>query len=89
MTDIVDRLRYNVSGPHKRGREYTASVGLEGRILIEAADEIERLRGVCSDLDGALRYLRYMDCYMNGRASANAQGMAQGARSIEKTELGV
>ena len=44
MSDMAERLRAYVSGPHERGQKYTVVCGMDGQILLDAAAENARLR---------------------------------------------
>lgn len=39
---IPTKLRNAVSGPHDKGRKYTVCFGVDGRVLLNAADRLEQ-----------------------------------------------
>ena len=43
MTDLVERLRSFVSGPHERGAKYSTASWMPPEVLLEAADRITAL----------------------------------------------
>ncbi len=59
MADIVEKLRGYARDDHERGcqgREYDCSCGYDGKrdtLLVEAADEIERLRMALTEIRDA------------------------------------
>ena len=54
MTDIVERLRDSISGPHKNGRPLTVSYSTKAETLLEAAAEIERLTAALRSVQKAM-----------------------------------
>lgn len=80
MTDIVEKLRGYARDDHERGcqgREYDCSCGYDGKrdtFLVEAADEIERLRAALKEIDNELNTAAQDDCengvkWLNERAA--------------------
>lgn len=65
MVDIAERLRMYVSGPHERGDKYTTVYNLDGRLLLDAADKIERLRAGYAE---AICHLTPYQCHLVNEA---------------------
>jgi len=56
VNDIVDRLRGFLSGPHKSGRKWTIVHDADPTVILEAIDEIERLRDIITNAREAVGY---------------------------------